>query len=76
MLEFILVGPLITLIGLGALQYGLLFFDKNQINHASFMAGRAGAMGSVSFFVCKALVDFSTAPLAAPYAGQERAARW
>jgi hypothetical protein len=33
-------------------------------------------MGTVIFFVCKALVDFSTAPLAAPCAGHERAARW
>ncbi|MDB5727842.1 MAG: putative rane protein family [Noviherbaspirillum sp.] len=43
MLEFALVGPLITLIGLGVLQYSLLFFAKNQINHATFLAARAGS---------------------------------
>lgn len=44
MVEFTVVGPLITLLGLALLQYGLLFFNKNQINHASFMAARAGTM--------------------------------
>lgn len=46
MIEFILVGPIITLLGLGVLQYGLLFFAKNHLNHASFMAARAGSMGN------------------------------
>lgn len=42
MIEFTVVGPLITMIGLSILQYGMLFFAKNQINHASFMAAREG----------------------------------
>lgn len=44
MLEFTVVAPLITLMGLAILQYGLLFFSRNQINHASFMAARAGSV--------------------------------
>ncbi|MCW5286416.1 pilus assembly protein [Verminephrobacter eiseniae] len=44
MVEFVVVGPIITLFGLAILQYGLLFFSRNQINHASFMAARAGTM--------------------------------
>ncbi|WP_265644749.1 TadE/TadG family type IV pilus assembly protein [Verminephrobacter aporrectodeae] len=44
MIEFTVVGPIITLLGLAMLQYGLVFFSKNQINHASFMAARAGSM--------------------------------
>lgn len=48
MLEFAVVGPVITLLGMAILQYGLLFFAKNQINHAAFMAARAGAMGNAS----------------------------
>lgn len=48
MVEFTVVAPVITLIGLGALQYGLLFFAKNQYNHASFMAARAGSMHNAS----------------------------
>jgi hypothetical protein len=42
MVEFTVVGPIITLLGLALLQYGLMFFNKNQIHHASFMAARAG----------------------------------
>jgi hypothetical protein len=44
MLEFVVVGPLITILGLGILQYSLMFFAKNQIDHANFMAARAGSM--------------------------------
>lgn len=46
MLEFVVVGPVITLLGLATLQYGLLFFAKNQLNHAAFMAARSGSMGN------------------------------
>ena len=45
MIEFAVVGPLIAMLGLGLLQYGMLFFAKNQINYATFMAGRAGSVG-------------------------------
>lgn len=46
MIEFAVVGPIITLLGLACLQYGLMFFAKNQMNHAAFMAARAGSMGN------------------------------
>ena len=45
MVEFVVVGPIIAVIGLGIIQYALLFFAKSQINHASFMAARAGSVG-------------------------------
>ncbi len=45
MVEFAIVGPVITLLGLALIQYGLMFFAKNQVNHAAFMAARAGSMG-------------------------------
>lgn len=48
MIEFVVVGPVVTLLGLAVLQYGMLFFAKNQINHASFMAARAGSMGNAN----------------------------
>lgn len=43
MIEFAVVGPLIALLGLATLQYGVVFFAKNQINYASFMAAREGS---------------------------------
>lgn len=49
MIEFAVVGPIITLFGLATLQYGMLFFAKNQYNHASFMAARAGTTGNANF---------------------------
>jgi outer membrane protein OmpA-like peptidoglycan-associated protein/Flp pilus assembly protein TadG len=42
-IEFAVVGPLITLMGLSTVQYGLVFNTKNVINHAAFMAARAGS---------------------------------
>lgn len=44
MLEFLAVGPIISILGLGILQYSLMFFAKNQIDHANFMAARAGSV--------------------------------
>jgi hypothetical protein len=46
LIEFAIVGPIVTVLGLAIVQYGMLFFAKNQINYASFMAARAGAMGN------------------------------
>ena len=48
MIEFAVVGPIITLLGLATLQYGMLFFAKNQYNHAAFMAARAGTTGNAN----------------------------
>lgn len=42
-MEFAIVAPTVTLIGMGALQYALMFNAKNHLNHAAFMAARAGA---------------------------------
>ena len=42
--EFVVVGPLLVLLSMAILQYGLLFFTKNQVNHAAFLAARAGSM--------------------------------
>jgi TadE-like protein len=46
MIEFAVVGPILTLIGTTILQYALMFNAKNLVNHASFMAARAGTMGN------------------------------
>jgi hypothetical protein len=48
MIEFTIVGPIITLLGLGILQYGMLFFAKNNFNHAAFMAARAGSVANAN----------------------------
>jgi len=48
MIEFAVVAPIITLLGLATLQYGLIFFAKNQYNHAAFMAARAGSVANAN----------------------------
>jgi outer membrane protein OmpA-like peptidoglycan-associated protein len=48
MIEFTIVGPVLTLLGTMILQYCLLFNAKNLLNHASFMAARAGSMDHAS----------------------------
>lgn len=44
MAEFIVVAPILLLIGLALLQYTLLFVTRNQVSHAAFMAARSGSM--------------------------------
>lgn len=61
MIEFAVVGPLLTLIGTILLQYAMMFNAKNLVNHASFMAARAGTMqnanlDSVQTAYAKALI--------------------
>ncbi len=63
MIEFALVGPIITLLGLAILQYGMLFFAKNQINHASFMAARAGSTGNADLATVQTAYVSALVPL-------------
>lgn len=44
--ELAVVGPILTLLGLGSIQYSQLFFAKNTLDHAGFLAARAGSTGN------------------------------
>jgi hypothetical protein len=46
MIEFAVVGPLLTLLGTTILQYALMFNAKNMVNHAGFMAAREGSVAN------------------------------
>lgn len=48
MIEFTIVGPALTLIGTLILQFTFIFNAKNLVNHAGFMAARAGSMGNAT----------------------------
>lgn len=48
LIECAIAIPIITLVGLSIIQYAHLFFTKNQINHAMFMAARAGSTGNAN----------------------------
>lgn len=63
MVEFVVVGPLITVLGLAILQYCLMFFAKSQINHASFMAARAGSVAHADIAAIRAAYQRALVPL-------------
>ena len=63
MVEFAFVAPLLATIGLAILQYCLLYVAKNQINHAGFMAARAGSMHHATVDSISAAYLRSLAPL-------------
>lgn len=44
LVEFGVVMPIISLMGMAVIQYGMLFNAKNLFNHAAFMAARAGSV--------------------------------
>lgn len=63
LIEFAVVAPILTLLGLTLVQYGLLFFAKSQINHASFLAARAGSTGNASLDTVRQRYGVALAPL-------------
>lgn len=63
MVEFTIVGPLITLIGLLIVQWALVFHGRNVANHAAFMAARAGATGQAQPDVIERAYARALAPL-------------
>ena len=63
MIEFAVVGPIITMLGLSILQYGMLFFAKNQINYAGFMAAREGATAHADLAAAHAAYVRALVPL-------------
>jgi uncharacterized membrane protein (UPF0127 family) len=63
MIEFAVIAPIITLIGLAVLQYGMLFFARNQVNHASFMAAREGAAANADMAAIHAAYVHALVPM-------------
>ena len=58
MVEMAIVAPILLLLTMILIHHGLLFFAKNQLNHATFMAARAGAVNGANPDVMrKALLD-------------------
>jgi len=44
LVETVIMLPILMLVGLGALQYALIYEAKSSLNYATFMAARAGAL--------------------------------
>lgn len=63
LIEFVVIGPILSLIGLALLQYGMLYFAKNHYNHASVMAARAGSTDHANLVSIKKAYAAALAPL-------------
>jgi outer membrane protein OmpA-like peptidoglycan-associated protein/uncharacterized membrane protein (UPF0127 family) len=63
MIEFAVIAPALMLIGLALLQYSLMYVAKNQVNHAGFMAARAGSMHHATVQSISAAYLRSLAPM-------------
>jgi outer membrane protein OmpA-like peptidoglycan-associated protein len=63
MVEFVFVSQALALIGLAVLQYSLLYVARNQVNHAGFMAARAGSMHNATLDSIRTAYLRSLAPL-------------
>lgn len=70
MVEMAVVGPILTVLGLTLVQYGMMFFAKNQMNHAAFMGARAGSVEHASMAKITTAYAAASAPL---YGGGENA---
>jgi len=46
LVEFVIVFPLAVLFVLSLIQFGIVYMMKMELNHAAFMAARAGAMAN------------------------------
>jgi outer membrane protein OmpA-like peptidoglycan-associated protein len=53
MVEFVVVYPVMTLMGLAMVQYAMAYNAKSLLNHASFMAARAGSTGHAQLSAIK-----------------------
>lgn len=63
LVEFAVVGLTLSLVGLGIIQYSLVYFARNHINYASFMAARAGSSGNASLDTVRRAYIRALAPL-------------
>lgn len=63
LVEFAVVGVTLSLVGLGIIQYSLVYFARNHINYASFMAARAGSSGNASLDIVRRAYIRALAPL-------------
>lgn len=70
LVELAVVAPILTIMGLSTAQYSSLYFTKNQINHATFLAARAGSVGNADLAKIKTEYARALVPL---YGGGETA---
>lgn len=63
MVEFIYVMPVLLMLLLGALQFGLIYHAKTTLNYAAFETARAGAVNNARMWAMELAFARSLAPL-------------
>jgi hypothetical protein len=63
MVEFIYVAPVLLLLILGALQFGLVYHAQISLNYAAFETARAGSLNNARMWAMKLAFARSLAPL-------------
>ncbi len=66
LVETLIVTPVLLLITLGAVQWALIYEARNTLNHAAFMAARAGATDHGSQTAIRLALGQGLLPLYAP----------
>jgi hypothetical protein len=66
MVEFLIVIPMLLFVGLGIMQFGLVYHAKSILNYATFEAARAGAVNNGQIEVMRKELGYR---LAAVYGG-------
>lgn len=63
MVEFVIVTPMLLFMGLGILQFGLIYHAKSVLNYATFEAARAGAVHNAQIEVMRKELGYRLAPV-------------
>ena len=74
MVEFLIVAPVLLLVGLGTLQAGLLYHSKTILNYATFEAARVGATRHAQHKPMRKELGLRLAPLIGGNGTAEKAA--
>ncbi len=73
--EFVVVSPLLMLIGLGTVQAALIYHAKTTLNYATFEAARAGAVNHALVPAMRKELGYRLAPIFGGDGSREKAAR-
>jgi len=63
MVEFVIVTPMLMFMGLGIMQFGLIYHAKSILNYATFEAARTGAVNNAQIEVMRKELGYRLAPV-------------
>lgn len=63
MVEFILVIPVLLFMGMGLMQFALIYHAKSVLNYATFEAARTGAVNNAQIEVMRKELGYRLAPI-------------